>query len=172
MIQNFVPYIAVLLATMVQVLFFQYWEWGQGWLTPNFHVLGMLMLPLLGSPSGIMVICALTGLVIDYFAMGGGIFTSSALMVGLVLPSINRLFSPREGYEPTDTPTISSLGIQWFVSRTFVIVLAHNAWLFAIEAGRLHLLGIGWAKGLTSSVFSTLLFAATLQLVQRRKSKR
>jgi hypothetical protein len=172
MIQNFVPYIAVFLTGLIQVLFFQYWEWGQGWLTPNFHLLGMLLLPLLASPTLIMLVCALSGLIIDYLAMGGGIFTSSSLIVGLVLPGFNRLLAPREGYEPTDAPTVTSLGVRWFVSRTFMVVLSHNVWLFAMEASRWSLLGIGWAKSLTSTLFSTVLFVAALQLVQSRKSKR
>jgi hypothetical protein len=90
----------------------------------------------------------------------------------LVLPFINRLLAPREGYEVTDKPIIQSMGIQWFSIRTIAALLIHNLWMFSMEAGRWELVLVGWGKAITSSLICWFLFAITLQLVQSKGKRR
>ena len=49
---------------------------------------------------------------------------------------MNRLLAPREGYEVTDQPFISSMGVQWFAIRCLLLLTVHHLWMFGLEAGR------------------------------------
>jgi hypothetical protein len=162
----------LLLTVSLQVLFFQNLTLWNGWGILAFHALGILLLPLNTRPVVLLVVSALVGASVDFFAYGGGLFTSSAITMATFLPFINRLLAPREGYEVTDEPTIKSMGIQWFSVRTFAALSIHNLWLFSLEAGRWSLMFTGWGKALTSSFLGLFLFAAVLQLVQAKRKKR
>ena len=162
----------LLLTCALQVLFFQNMTFWDGWGIVIFHVLGILLLPLNTRPIVLMIISGIIGATVDFFAFGGGIFTSSAVAMALVLPFINRLLAPREGYEVTDKPIIQSMGIQWFSIRTIAALLIHNLWMFSMEAGRWELVLVGWGKAITSSLICWFLFAITLQLVQSKGKRR
>lgn len=162
----------LLLTCALQVLFFQNMALWEGYGILTFHTLGILLLPLNTRPIILMFVSATVGAVVDLFAFGGGLFTSSAVAMGLFLPFINRLLAPREGYEVTDEPSIKSMGIQWFSIRTIAALLIHNLWMFSLEAGRWNLILSGWGKAVTSTLLCWLLFAVVLQLVQAKGKKR
>ena len=162
----------LLFTCALQILFFQNMAFWDGYGVLIFHVLGILLLPLNTRPIVLMIVSGTVGATIDLFAYGGGLFTSSAVAMALVLPIINRLLAPREGYEVTDEPNIKSMGMQWFSARTIAALLVHNLWMFSMEAGRWELVPAGWGKAITSSLICWLLFAIVLQLVQAKGKRR
>ena len=97
---------------------------------------------------------------------------SSAVLMGLFIPIVNRLLAPREGYEISDQPTISLMGSRWFLVRTFLLLFIHNTWMFSIEAGRWDLLLLAWGKATASTLLTTVIFALTLLLTQRKTRSR
>ena len=97
---------------------------------------------------------------------------SSAVLMALATPAINRLLAPREGYEITDQPTLSSMGVQWFAIRCLLLLTIHHLWMFGLEAGRWDLIPRAIGKALTSSFLSTGAFVLILLLTRRQRSAR
>ena len=166
------PYVQVLVPLLLQVAFFQYAKLFQGWWYIGFHLLGLLLIPLQRSSGWVLIISAFIGMLVDFATFEGGLFMSSALCMGLFIPLVNRILAPREGYEITDTPTIASMGMQWFVARTWLLLTLHHLWMFTWEASRWDLVWVAWGKALVSASLTTALFVLVMLLTQPRRKKR
>jgi hypothetical protein len=166
------PYIQVLVPLLLQVAFFQYATQFQGWWYIGFHLLGLLLIPLQRAAGWVLIISGFIGMVVDLATFEGGLFMSSALFMGLFVPLINRVLAPREGYEITDQPTMASMGMQWFVARTWLLLALHHLWMFTWEASRWDLVWIAWGKALTSATLTTALFVLVMLLIQSRRKQR
>ena len=90
----------------------------------------------------------------------------------MAMPAINRLLAPREGYEVTDQPTVSAMGVQWFAIRCLLLLAVHHLWMFGLEAGRWDLIPRAIGKAFTSSILSTGLFLLVLLLTRRQRTTR
>jgi hypothetical protein len=154
------------------VLFFQYAAFAGGWWFIGLHLLGLLLLPLQSSPLLLLLVAAGFGGIVDMATFEGGLFMSSAVLMALATPAINRLLAPREGYEVTDQPTLSSMGVQWFAIRCLLLLTIHHLWMFGLEAGRWDLIPRAIGKALTSSFLSTGAFVLILLLTRRQRSAR
>ena len=106
-------------------------------------------------PLLLLVVAAGFGSIVDTATLEGGLFMSSAVLMALATPAVNRLLAPREGYEVTDQPTVSSMGVQWFAIRCLLLLTVHHLWMFGLEAGRWDLFPRAIGKALTSSTLST-----------------
>lgn len=172
MIENIRPYGRLLLALGLQVFCFQYLVIGNGWGYPTFHLYGLLLLPLVMRKIPLMIIAFGTGLIADMATTSAGLHTASALVMAAMLPLINRLFAPREGYDVLDHGQLHQHGFRWFASRTFAAVWIHNIWLFLLEAGRFNLSGIALGKATTSALLTTAIFIAVQALQFSKRSRR
>lgn len=146
--------------------------WFGGWVSPAFHLYGLLMLPLTWSPVALLFAGGMTGLLLDLSTAQAGVWTSSGLVLGALLPVVNRLLSPREGYETDSAPTWKDQGMNWFVARTLLLLLGHDLWRFALEAGRW---GLRWEvapMAMTSAVGTGLLILLTNRLFTRNSMRR
>lgn len=166
------PYVQVILPLLLHVVFFQYIPLAQGWWYLGFHLLGLLLIPLQRAAGWILMISAGMGLIVDVATFEGGLFMSSAVVMGLFIPMVNRLLAPREGYEISDQPTIASMGMRWFVARTWLLLSIHHVWLFTWEASRWDMLPMAWGKAMTSATLTTGAFVIALLLTQRKKKIR
>lgn len=165
-------YARVIIPLGLHVLFFQYAAFAAGWWFIGLHLLGLLLMPLQSSPLLLLVVAAGFGSIVDAATFEGGLFMSSAVLMALATPTINRLLAPREGYEITDQPTLSSMGVQWFAIRCLLLLTIHHLWMFGLEAGRWDLIPRAIAKALTSSFLSTGAFVLILLLTRRQRSAR
>jgi len=134
--------------------------------------LGLLLMPLQSSPLLLLLVAAGFGSIVDAATFEGGLFMSSAVLMALATPAVNRLLAPREGYEITDQPTLSSMGMQWFAIRCLLLLMIHHLWMFGLEAGRWDLIPRAIGKALTSSFLSTGAFVLILLLTRRQRSTR
>lgn len=98
------------------------------------YVLFIIMLPFRMSDFLVMLASFLMGLAVDSFYNSPGLHASAAVMLAFVRPYFIRYFTPRDDYEITDTPTISSMGIAWFFKFATVLILVHSLWIFLLEA--------------------------------------
>jgi len=172
MISSIAPYLTLIFAWILQVLCFQYLVLGNGWFLPTFHLYGLVLLPLTWSPLSVLLICGLTGALLDATTLGSGVFTSSALFLGFCIPGVNRLLMPREGYEALGQGTLQTHGFQWFSTRSLLLLSAHNLWMFSLEAGRWGLLLEGCGKALTSALLTWGLFLTASYVTQSKRRKR
>tara|TARA_B100001057_G_scaffold416978_1_gene435347 strand:+ start:528 stop:1046 length:519 start_codon:yes stop_codon:yes gene_type:complete len=170
--KRLLSYVRVLVPLMLHVLFFQYATFASGWWFFGLHLLGLLLMPLQSPPIMLLLIAAAFGSVVDAANYEGGLFMSSCVFMALLMPAINRLLAPREGYEVTDQPTVSSMGAQWFTIRCLLLLSIHHLWMFGLEAGRYDLIPQAIGKALASSLLSTGAFLVILLLTRRNPNTR
>lgn len=146
--------------------------WLGGWISPAFHLYGLLLLPLSWSPLALLLAGGMTGVLLDLATAQAGVWTSSGLLFGALLPVVNRLLSPREGYETDSTPTWKDQGLGWFIARTLLLLIAHDLWRFGLEAGRW---GLRWQlapMALTSALSTGLLILLINRLLTQNSMRR
>jgi hypothetical protein len=76
-----------------------------------------------------------TGFVIDIFYDSLGVHTAACVLMMFARQFWIKSIIPRGGYEIGSTPTIASLGLQWFTIYSLPLIFIHHFLLFYIEAG-------------------------------------
>ncbi len=74
------------------------------------------------------------GMIVDVFFGTYGIHAASLLLIGMMRPTIYRLFEPREGYTARELPTVSKQGLTWVLTTASVLMLTFCLFLFSVEA--------------------------------------
>jgi rod shape-determining protein MreD len=127
----------------------------------NLYVLVILLLPIKSPRLLDMIIAFLLGLGVDMFYNSPGLHASALVFVAFVRPLIIRILTPRDDYDFTDRPVISSLGLLWFVQYAGSLLLLHSLWLYALEAFDFGLLG----KSVLNALLSTILTLVTIVIL-------
>jgi hypothetical protein len=98
----------------------------------------------------------MTGIIIDLFTGSPGMHSSATVLAGFVRPSVLRIVSPRDGYEPRSEPSMLSYGFRWFLTYTLLIVLIHHTALFYLEVFRFADFFRTMLRVLLSSLFTSI----------------
>jgi hypothetical protein len=160
------------LALLAQSWIFHHLVVLDGWVTPLFHLYGLVLLPLRMRPVTYLLAGGLMGLGVDLLNFGGGLFTAAGLVSGGLQPLIARLLAPREGYEADAEVGPQPLGWLWWLTYTFLIVVVHAVWLFALEAGRWGLVPKGLGQAATSALATSALIVIVRTLFMRNARRR
>lgn len=107
-----------------------------GLVLPWVYIFAILMLPFETPRWLTLFIAAGVGIVMDYFHGPMGLHTSACILLGYLQPLVQKLLSPREGYEVTQRPTIQRMGLAWYTTYAGILTLLHHAWLFFMEVFR------------------------------------
>lgn len=107
-----------------------------GLILPWIYIFGILMLPFETPKWLVLLISFCVGWLMDFFSGPPGLHTSACLLLGFLQPLVQRLFSPREGYEINQRPTVQSMGLAWYLTYASVLAFAHHTWLFFLEVLR------------------------------------
>lgn len=81
-----------------------------------------------------MLIAFALGLTVDAFYDSPGIHTSACVFTAYIRPYILSFLEPYEGYATNATPTISSLGMPWFLTYSSIAIGLHLLFYFSVEA--------------------------------------
>jgi hypothetical protein len=74
------------------------------------------------------------GMIVDVFLGTYGIHAASLLLMGMMRPTIYRLFEPREGYSAGEQPSVSKQGLTWVLTTASILILTFCLFLFSVEA--------------------------------------
>lgn len=107
-----------------------------GLILPWIYIFGILMLPFETPRWLVLLVGFAVGFILDYFTGPMGLHTSACLVLAYLQPLVQRLLSPREGYEITQRPTIQRMGLTWYLTYAGILTLFHHAWLFFFEVLR------------------------------------
>ncbi|HEX4886838.1 MAG TPA: hypothetical protein VFV37_02230 [Luteibaculaceae bacterium] len=118
---------------LLQVVVMNNISLGSGLIVCFIYPLFIIMLPLRTQGWVALVIAALLGLIIDTFDNTLGMHASAAVAMAYFRMVILKWISPREGYDPTQKPTIQSMGSNWFMSYAIPLVVIHHIWVFNLE---------------------------------------
>lgn len=156
------------LLILIQVLIVKNIELGR-YVNPFVYVLFILALPF-DTPKWLLLILGfLTGICIDMFYDTAGMHAAAAVLVAFLRPWLLRVLEPRGGYLLENTPSISSLGLAWFLSYSVPLIVLHHLLLFYVEVFHFHDFGATLARALVSSVFTLLLVVMGGFLLQSKK---
>jgi len=132
------------------------------------YVAFILFLPF-ETPGGVLLLLAFVmGMLNDMFSNTGGIHAAALVFMAFCRPGILKIISPRDGYDLTSSPTVSSMGLGWFVTYSLVLVFLHNFACFFLEAFRMSDFFFTFGK-IILSTFVTVLLLITAQLITGRQ---
>jgi rod shape-determining protein MreD len=141
-----------------------------GFLNPLLYVLFILMLPF-ETPGWLLLLASFAmGLTIDSYSDTGGLHAIASTFIAFIRPTVLRIISSRQDYEPGMSPSLWDMGFVWFIKYALILVSIHHFVFFAVEAGRFAELHLVLYRTLLSVIFSLLLVIIAQYLFFRPRS--
>jgi len=138
-----------------------------GYINPYLYILFILLFPLTGNKSLLIVLSFLLGLCVDIFNDSGGIHAAASVFIAYIRPLVLK-FSFGISYE-YNTIRISNVPINQRVLYITVMVLLHHLVLFSLEIFSISHILLILKSTLFSGIFSSLLLICVLVLFSRKK---
>lgn len=130
----------------------------------------ILLLPFEINGGLLLLVSFLMGLFMDVFADTGGLHAAASTFMAFCRPGVLRLIAPRDGYDITSSPTVSSMGLNWFVMYALLLVFLHNFVCFFLEVFRMSEFFFTMSK-IILTTFVTVLLLIALQLLTTKQLK-
>jgi cell shape-determining protein MreD len=128
--------IRIVFLVLLQALVVSRVQLFDGLILPWIYIFGILMLPF-ETPRWLVIIVAFfVGFLMDLFSGPVGLHTSACVFLGFMLTVVQKILSPREGYDVTQRPTVQRMGLAWYVTYAGMLTLAHHTWFFFMEVFR------------------------------------
>lgn len=103
-------------------------------ITPFIYVAAVMLIPF-ETPAWFRLFFAfLLGLLIDIFTDTGGMHAFSLVLIAYLRPAVLNLIAPRDGYELSDRPQITYLGLGWFLKYASLLLIIHLVTFFFLDA--------------------------------------
>ena len=138
-----------------------------GFINPYFYILFIILLPINIPRYLLLILGFVLGITIDIFSNTPGIHTSATVFIAFLRPFIINSYN-LDDQEKKMIPSISNIGVKWFVKYIVIMIVAHHFFLFFIEvfsfSGFLHTL----LRCILSSIF-TFVFILISQFLIFRK---
>lgn len=158
LISNFV---LILILGLIQIFFLKNLAlFGVGFVF--IYLLGILMLPIAMRPTTLLFIAFSLGFLLDLFYETIGMHAAAATFLAFVRPFWLRAISPTGGYVETENPSLSEMGIGWYLTYALPMIFAYSVVFFLADQ---------WGNGglwavLNKSFFSSLFTCLLVILVQ------
>lgn len=137
---------------------------------PYVYVLFIFLMPF-NVPNWKLLLSAFAiGMTVDLFNGTPGLNAAATVFMAFLRPFVINGMTRRKDYSENDEPSISNMGIVWFLVYSTILLLAHNLSLFMLETFSFKLFGLVIVQTLMS-VFASLLLIFILLLLFK-KSKR
>jgi|688.fasta_scaffold21551_5 rod shape-determining protein MreD len=141
-----------------------------GLIFPWIYIFGILMLPFETPRWLTMGIGFVVGLLMDYFSGPIGLHTSACVTIAYIQPIVQKILSPREGYDITQKPTVQRMGLAWYLTYAGVLTLVHHSWFFFMEVFRFSDFFYQMVHILLSTITTLLLMTIGQYLIYNSKS--
>lgn len=139
-----------------------------GYLNPYFYIIFILLMPF-ESPRWLLLLAGfILGLSIDLFSNTLGMHTAASVFMAFMRPSVLKIFSPRDGYEPESKPRISYLGFSWFLKYTLLLTFLHHMVLFYVEVFNFQEFFSTFLRILLSTLLSSLTILLSQYFIFRK----
>ena len=139
-----------------------------GYMNPYLYIMFLLILPF-GTSFWLLIPAGfLLGITIDMFTNTPGLHAAASVFTAFVRPGVLSLIAPGDGYDSSQRPHITNMGIDWFLRYVIIMTLLHHSVLFYLEIFRLTDFFYTLARVLFSSLFTVLLILITDTLVYRK----
>lgn len=140
--------------------------------TPYLYILFILLLPF-ETPNVLLFLLAfLTGLTIDAFYDTPGLHAASCVLLAFVRILFIGITVQKEGFDNEPEPTLSIMGMRWFLTYAAVLTLFHHFFLFNLEAFNIRELQYTLGRVILSSLFTVFLMVISGLLFFRKKERK
>jgi hypothetical protein len=135
------------------------------------HLMGILVLPISVRTVPLLFIAFGLGFCLDIFYETIGMHTAAATFLAFGRSLWLKAISPTGGYVESEEPTLSEMGLGWFLSYSLPLIFAYSLVFFTADQwGTGGFFGV-LTKSLFTSVFTCLL-AILVQLLFYNRSRR
>ena len=155
-----------ILLLAVQIIFFNNMGF-LGFIMPLPYILFIILYPVNGNKSGLLVASFLLGLIMDIFSNSGGIHTTACLVLAFVRPSIFK-FSFGVSYEYQTIKLNDVLTPERF-SFILISVVVHHFTLFILEAFQVSFLLDILLRAFLSTIFTVISCIIIIYLIKPNK---
>ena len=138
-----------------------------GYISPFPYVLFIILYPVNGNKSGLLLASFLLGLIMDMFSNSGGIHTTACILLAYFRPYIFK-FSFGLSYEYQTVKLNDVLTPERF-SFIFMSVVIHHFVLFILEAFQFSFILDILLRTLLSTIFTILICIITIYLIKPNK---
>ena len=138
-----------------------------GFISPFPYILFIILYPVNGNKSGLLVASFLLGIILDMFSNSGGIHTTASLLLAYFRPSIFK-FAFGVSYEYQTIKLNDALTPERF-SFILVSVLIHHLTLFILEAFQFSLFWDILIRTLLSSILTIAICIIIIYLIKPNK---
>lgn len=140
--------------------------------TPYLYILFILLLPFETPNILLFVLAFITGLTVDAFYDTPGLNAAACVLLALVRILFISITVQKDGFDNEPEPTLSIMGLRWFLTYTIVLTLFHHFFLFNLENFNLSGLPYTLGRVLLSSLFTVFLMLVSGLLFFRRKERK
>ncbi|PWA04115.1 rod shape-determining protein MreD [Flavobacterium psychrotolerans] len=138
-----------------------------GYINPYPYILFIILYPVNGNKSGLLVSSFLLGIIMDMFCNSGGVHAASSLALAYFRPSVFK-FSFGLSYEYQTVKLNDSLTPERF-SFILISVIIHHFALFLLEVFRLNFIWEILLKTLLSTIFTTIICIIIIYIIKPSK---
>ena len=153
LIRNIIRFIVLVI---MQVLVFDNIRFGN-YIHPHVYVLFMMLLPFDTPKSSLLINGFLLGMAVDIFSGTPGLNAAATVFMAFVRPFIIGITTRKSDIEGKNAPTITEMGLKWFITYGLLLLLLHNLVLFWLEAFSIKLLGMVLLETILSALISLLM---------------
>ena len=138
-----------------------------GFVSPFPYVLFIILFPVNGNKSALLISSFLLGLLLDIFSNSGGIHTTASILLAYFRPSIFK-FAFGVSYEYQTIKLNDTLTPERF-SFLFVAILLHHLVLFILEAFQFSLIFDILLRSITSTALTIIISIIIIYLIKPNK---
>ena len=125
---NIIRYLGLIL---VQVLVINYITLNE-LINPYLYPIFILLLPF-NTPKWVLILIGFVlGLSVDLFSNSMGVHAAACTLMAYLRPYVINMLTPTGGYEVEDIPSVSSLGLTWFLPYAAILIFIHHIALMLI----------------------------------------
>lgn len=136
---------------------------------PCIYVLFILLLPFDISRQRLMINGFVIGMIVDIFNGTPGLNAAATVLMAYLRPNVISLTTRKSDIEGKVYPTVSEMGLQWFIIYSLILLLAHNLLLFILEAFSIKLIGIVFLEVICSVPVSLLAILLIIYVFDLKK---
>ena len=133
---------------------------------PCVYVLYIMLLPF-DSPKWSLIINGfILGFAVDIFNGTPGLNAAATVLMAYFRPNIISLTTRKSDIEGKTAPSLSEMGLQWFLLYSILLLIIHNLTLFFLEAFTFHLIGLVLLETLLSVLVSSFVIVLIIYIFQ------
>ncbi|MCR8561657.1 rod shape-determining protein MreD [Mucilaginibacter sp. BJC16-A38] len=140
--------------------------------TPYFYILFILLLPFEVPNVLLFILAFILGLTIDAFYDTPGLHAAACVVLAFVRILFISITVQKDGFDNEPEPTLSIMGVRWFLTYAVVLTFVHHFFLINLEAFSLSQIEFTISRILLSSLFTVFLILISGLLFFKRKERK